>query len=90
MNPRALLLVLLAVIAVIALLVWLTAWWIRRSAGVRRSDYKLMRQERDLAWKALQDIELKADHYRDLDSVLATDVRTILRSYNTDRMELNR
>lgn len=90
MNPRAFLMILLAAAAAIALLVWLTAWWISRSAGVRRSDFKQMRQERDLAWKALRDIEVKADYYRDLDSVLAADVRIILRSYNDDRMELNR
>lgn len=90
MNPRALLLVLLITAVAIALLVWLTAWWIRRSAGVRRADYKLMRQERDLAVKALNEVEEKTDLYRDIDSVLATDVRTILRRYDNFRMELPR
>jgi hypothetical protein len=86
MNPRVAALVFLGAAAVIAL----TIWWMSRSAGVRRSDFNRMREERDLAWKALQEIEEKADHYRDLDSVLATDVRTILRTHNTNRMELSR
>jgi hypothetical protein len=85
-NPRVAALILLAVVAVVAL----TIWWMSRSAGIRRSDFKRMRDERDLAWKALQEIEQKADHYRDLDSVLATDIRAILRSHNTNRMELSR
>lgn len=90
MNPRAFLLILLVAAVVVGLLIWLAIWWISRSAGVRRADYRLMRQERDLAWKALRDIEDQADLYRDIDSVLATDVRSILRAHNNDRMELNR
>lgn len=90
MNPRALLLGILVAAVVIALLVWLTAWWIRRSAGIRRADYKLMRQERELACRALWDIEDKAVVYSDIESVLATEIRTIIRLYNQDRMELNR
>lgn len=86
MNPRAALLVLLAVGAVIAL----TIWWMSRSAGVRRRDFKQMREERDLACRALWDIEDKAVIYSDIESVLATEVRTVIRLYNQDRMELNR
>ena len=90
MNPRAFLGFVLVVAVAVALIVWLAGWWISRSAGVRRKDFSLMREERDLAVKALHQIELKTDLYRDIDSVLATDVRTILRDHSTNRMELNR
>jgi hypothetical protein len=86
MNPRIALLLLLAAAAVIAL----TVWWISRSAGVRRKDLTAMRCERDLAVTALHKIELKADQYRDIDSVLAADVRQILRDHTKSRMELHR
>jgi hypothetical protein len=86
MNPRvALLLILVAVLAAV-----LVVWWFTRQAGVRRRDFNRVRAERDLAVRALNGIEAKTDLYRDLESVLATDVRLILRDYTTKRMELDR
>ena len=86
MNPRAAGLIVLAAIIVAALVIW----WLSRSAGVRRRDYRHLERERNLLAAAVQAIEIKADHYLDLDSVLAMDVLTIVRQLNTDRMELTR
>lgn len=86
MNPRAFLLIVLCAAAVVALVLW----WLSRQAGVRRREFARVRIERALAVRALHEIEAKADHYRDLDSVLAADVRSILRDYTNQRMELDR
>ena len=86
MRPLIALLVIVGAVALVALMLW----WMSRSAGVRRRDYRLLQRERDLLATAVQQIDIKADDYRDLDSVLASDVRTILRKLNTDRMELPR
>ncbi|WP_106193822.1 hypothetical protein [Umezawaea tangerina] len=80
---------LVIVIGAIALAA-LVIWWLSRSAGVRRRDFRRLERERNLLATAVQQIEIKADTYRDLDSVLASDVRTILRKLNTDRMDLTR
>jgi hypothetical protein len=80
MNPRAALLIIVAAVIVLGLLVWLAIWWIGRQAGVRRAEYKRMTQ-------AIAQIDAKADLYRDIDSVLAADVRQIIRNLNTDRMD---
>jgi Tfp pilus assembly protein PilE len=77
-NPKAVaVLVIIAVVAV-ALLAWLAYWSIRRVAGVRRRDMKLMRE-------TLLEIEDAADRFRDIDSVLATEVRAIIRKTRTER-----
>lgn len=89
MNPRAVALIAIVVVAVVAVVVWLVVWWLGRQAGVRRADFDRLRRDRDLLAKAVAGIEEKADVYRDLDSVLATDVRAIVRALNTERMELN-
>ncbi|PRY35312.1 hypothetical protein CLV43_114230 [Umezawaea tangerina] len=86
MNPRAVLVIVIGAIALAALVIW----WLSRSAGVRRRDFRRLERERNLLATAVQQIEIKADTYRDLDSVLASDVRTILRKLNTDRMDLTR
>lgn len=86
MNPRVAFLLILCAVAVAALVVW----WLSRHSGVRRRDFARVRTEQDLAVRALQQIEAKADHYRDLDSVLAADVRSIVRNYTNQRMELDR
>jgi hypothetical protein len=86
MNPRVALLLVVGVIAIAVLIFW----WLSRSAGVRRRDFHRLERERNLLATAVQEIDVKADTYRDLDSVLAADVRTILRKLNTDRMDLTR
>lgn len=87
MNPRAAFLLIVAVVAVVALLVWLAVWWLGRRAGVRRAEFKRMAGDRDQLAEAIVQIEAKADLYRELDSVLATDVRQILRDLNRNRMD---
>lgn len=84
MNPRAVLLIIIAAVLVAALIVW----WISRSAGVRRRDYKRAQHERELALQAITEIEGKAAFYNDLDSVLAADVRAVVSTFRTNRLEL--
>jgi hypothetical protein len=90
MNPRALALVLVVVLVVVALVVWLVVWWLGRQAGVRRGEFERLRAERNLLARAVAAIEEKADAYRDIDSVLATDVRAIIRTLHADRLDLDR
>lgn len=87
MKPVVLLLLVLAVVAMLTLAGWLTLRWLGRRAGVRQAEFKRLAADRDQLARALAQIEAKADMYRDLDSVLATDVRQILRQLNETRME---
>lgn len=84
MNPRLALLILLAAVAVAALIVW----WISRSAGVRRKEFRRAQHERELALHTITVIEGKAALYNDLDSVLAADVRSAINTFRTNRLEL--
>lgn len=90
MNPRSLALILVAIVVVVGLVVWLVVWWLGRQAGVRRTELERLRGERNLLAKAVAAIDEKADTYRDIDSVLAADIRTIIRNLNADRLDLDR
>ena len=85
MNPRAVFLLILAAAAVVVVAVWLIA----RQAGVRRRDHKRIVTERNLLAKAIADINTAADLYRDIDSVLATSVRSTIRTLEANRLELD-
>ena len=61
-----------------------------RQAGIRRADFDRLRGERDLLARAIAAIDEKTDTYRDIDSVLATDVRAIIRKLNADRLDQSR
>jgi hypothetical protein len=76
-------------VLVLAALIALACWVLSRQAGVRRREYKRMQEERNLALKAVRDIELQSDQYRDLESVLATEIRRVTRELNDKRMELS-
>jgi hypothetical protein len=89
MNAKAFGLLLVIVIVVVAFLVWLTVWWVARQAGIRRADFERLRHERNLLARAVADIEAKTDTYRDIDSVLATEIRAIVRNLTNDRLDLN-
>jgi hypothetical protein len=67
----------------------LVVWWLGRRAGVRRADFERLRRERNLLARAVATLDEKADAYRDIDSVLAADVRAIVRLLNAERMELD-
>lgn len=90
MNPKALAVTILVGLIVLAGIVWLIVWFLFRQAGVRRAEFNRMRRERDLMARALLEIETAADSYRDLESVLATQIRGVVRQVNTKRMEINR
>ncbi|MFI7672682.1 hypothetical protein [Actinophytocola sp. NPDC049390] len=90
MNPRALALIVVVVVVVVAFVVWLVVRWLGSQAGVRRADFDRLRGERDLLARAIAEIDEKADTYRDIDSVLATDVRAIIRKLNADRLDMSR
>jgi uncharacterized membrane protein YdbT with pleckstrin-like domain len=90
MNPKALALIVVVVVVVVALVVWLVVWWLGRQAGVRRADFDRLRRERDLLARAIAEIDQKTDAYRDIDSVLAADVRVIIRKLTADRLDLPR
>lgn len=49
-----------------------------RAGGIRRRTFRNMETERDIKTEALDEIEEKAAQYKDIDSVLATEVRTII------------
>jgi hypothetical protein len=89
MNPRAVALIAVVVVVVVGVVVWLVVWWLGRQAGVRRADFERLRSDRNLLARAVAAIDEKADAYRDIDSVLAAEVRAIVRTLNTERMELN-
>ncbi len=84
MNPRLALLIVVVAVAAAALIIW----WISRSAGVRRKDFKRAQHERELALHAITQIEGKAALYNDLDSVLAAEVRGVINTFRTNRLEL--
>ncbi len=84
MNPKAVLLISLVVLAAFALLLWLIIWWVGRQAGVRQKDYKFANEHYKLARAELDKIIGELDNYRDFqdpDSVLANTLRTSLRTY---------
>lgn len=81
MNPRAVLLIVVVIAAVVVFVGWL--FW--RQAGVRRRQFAKVEHERDALRIAVRAIADKADLYRDLDSVLATDVRLILEGLSIRR-----
>ena len=78
MNPKAFALIIVVVVAVLAALFLLAYVSIRRVAGVRKRDMKLMRE-------TLLRIEDAADQYRDMDSVLAAEIRSIIRGTRKER-----
>lgn len=88
MNPRAAGLIVLVAVVALGLVAWLVVRFLARSAGIRRGEYRRMKKERDLMVRAILLIEERADLYLDLESVLATDVRRIIRKLDADRMEL--
>lgn len=51
-----------------------------RAGGIQRQTFRNMEAQRDIANEAIDEIEEKADQYQDIDSVLATEVRAIIRA----------
>jgi hypothetical protein len=87
-NPRAAFLLILAALVVLAAVIALIVWQIGRQAGVRLREYKRVVDDRNLHARAIADIAAAADLYRDIDSVLATQVRDTVRTLNSNRMDL--
>jgi len=90
MNPKAAALIIGAIIVVAIVLIGLGYWLVARNAGVRRREYTAMRTERNNAWRALANVEDAAAQYADIDSVLAAQIRTIIREHNQEKMEITR
>jgi hypothetical protein len=90
MNPKAFLLIVLAAVAIAAALIGLGYWLVTRNAGIRRREYAAMRTERNNAWRALNNVEDQVARYADIDSVLAAQIRTVLRRHNEEKMEITR
>jgi hypothetical protein len=90
MNPAAAFLIVVAVGSGLFLVIGLGYWIVTRNAGVRRREYQAMRTERNQAWTALNAIEKECSSYSDIDSVLAAQIRLVLVSHNTQRMEVQR
>lgn len=90
MNPRAVFLLILAAVVVLAAIIGLAVWLIGRQAGVRRRDFRKVCDERNRLAMAVVDIIDAADLYRDIDSVLATQVRDIVRTHIPNRLDLHR
>lgn len=72
---------------VAALALILTAAVVGWLIGRRHQPSAALRVEHGLYVRALLDIEAAADLYRDIDSPLATEIRTIVRTLNTNRLE---
>lgn len=81
--------ILLAIVALaaLALVVWIIA---RQASGIRRREYRRLLAERNLLAVAIADITAAADLFRDIDSVLAAQVRTTTRSLDQKRLDLTR
>jgi hypothetical protein len=90
MNPRAVFLLILAAVVVLAAIIGLAVWLIGRQAGVRRREFRRIQAERNLLASAIADINTAADLYRDIDSVLAARVRGTVRALESNRLELDR
>jgi hypothetical protein len=88
-SPKAVALIAVLIAVTLVALIVLTYWLLSRQAGVRRREYKRMQTERNLALKAIRDIEVQADQYRDLESVLAAEIRRVTRELDDKRMELS-
>lgn len=88
MNPRAFLLIALAVIAVLLVLGGGVYWLISRNAGVRRKEFEAMRRERNNALDALDKIEESVRTWSDIDSVLAASIRPVLHEHAAQRREI--
>lgn len=82
---------LIGVAIVVAILLLFALLWVAlRGGGIRRAEFGRAKAERDLALRALDKIEAAADTYRDIDSVLATEVRRIVREDREARRNLVR
>jgi hypothetical protein len=90
MNPRSLALVLVVGVVVVVVVFLIVVRWLGRQAGVRRAEFERLRAERNLLARAVAAIDEKTDAYRDIDSVLATDIRMIIRNLNAERLDLDR
>lgn len=77
MNPKAAALIFLAVVLLVAALMWM---------GVRRTAVQAVRR-RDLsrAYTALAAIEEEADKYDEIDSILAARVKDIIRQHRKEQ-----
>lgn len=76
----------LIIIAVLVFLLLLAGllWLGLRSGGVRRREFQRISRELDLANVAIEQIESKASLYKDVDSVIATEVRTAVETYRQE------
>lgn len=73
----------------LSLIALAVGWLIARHqpGSARRAEVRRLRAEHGLYVRALLDVEAAADLYRDIDSPLATEIRTIVRTLNTNRLE---
>jgi cytochrome oxidase assembly protein ShyY1 len=88
-NPKAAFIIIVVAVVVVALVVWLGIWWVGRQAGVRRAEFNRIKRERASLVVALDQIEQAADTYRDLESPLAAQIRTVIRSTRMERNSLS-
>lgn len=79
---------LLIFIGFVVVVVGLVSLVILRVPGTpARRERRGRDMERVLALRALTSIREKADQYSDLDSVLATEIRTIMTTFEQDRLK---
>lgn len=81
MKPLLALLIVLAIFAAVALLTW---YLLHRATQLR-----LLRREAAITNRALDEIQAATDLYLDIDHILATQIRAILRQRTTDRIGLH-
>jgi hypothetical protein len=75
-------------IAVLLLLGYLAYRGVARRAGINRSELKRIKEDRRILRQALTEIDRAATKYRDIDSPLATEVRTIVENTREKRDDL--
>lgn len=90
MKPVIFFLIVLGILATIALIALVTAWWIRRSAGLNRVELHRVEHDRDLLLNAINDIYGKSLPYGDYENPLAMEVRTIVHRLQQKRLESRR
>lgn len=79
--------IILAVALVIAVVV-VVAKRAYEAPVIRRRELARLAQRATVNEVALEEIELAADNWKDVDSVLATEIRTILREHKEGRKKI--
>lgn len=88
MNPKAFLLIVLAVVVILAVIIGVGYWIASRRAGINRAEFNRVKAERSNALKTIARIESEVESHSDIDHPLAAKLRPILKRHNEERNEI--